>query len=57
MGSNFVEQSTSSVMNNDNTTGYVKLNGGIRQGDLLFAYLFALATEVLFINDKKQRRY
>ena len=39
----------SCVMNNGTTTGYFNLNKGIRQGESLSAYLFALAIEVLFI--------
>ena len=39
----------SCVMNNGTTTGYFNLNRGTTQGDPLSAYLFAPATEVLFI--------
>ena len=49
MGSNFVERSTSCVVNNGTATGYFKLNRGTRQGDPLFAYLFAPAIEFLFV--------
>ena len=36
-------------MDNGNSTGYFNLQRGARQGNLLSAYLFILALEILFI--------
>ena len=36
-------------MNNGHSTGYFPLERGTRQGDLLSAYLFILALEIMFI--------
>ena len=40
-------------MTNGTTAGYVKLNRGTREGDPLPTYLFAPATEVLFVMIRK----
>ncbi len=37
----------STVINNENTSGYFKLERGVRQGCPLSAYLFILAIEIL----------
>ena len=39
----------SCVINGGTTTKYFKLNRGARQGDLISAYLFILAFEILFL--------
>ena len=50
----------SSVMNNDSSTGFFKIQRGTKQEDPLSSYLFILALEILFIqikNDKAIRGF
>ena len=46
----------SCVINGGRTTKYFKLNRGARQGDLVSAYLFILALEILFMLIKENPR-
>ena len=48
------EGSQSCVMNNGFTTEYFSLQQRTRQGDLLLAYLFLLAIEVLLIQVREE---
>ena len=48
----FVYKAQSCIMSNSSSTGYFYYERGTRQGDPIFAYLFILALEILFIQMK-----